>query len=135
MFTGSTRDISGVNPKGEAAEGFISELSSIVLINTYGSGLLYHCRHANYYHAVHLYCVLFFTKPEHSAEQLLAADPSYCWLYPSKANRRLLHAFRVPLPCSSFLPPGTLSQARLEVLAVDPSAHDTVGAIDRDEYE
>ena len=131
MFTGSTQDSSGVNPKGEAAEGFISELSSIVLVNTYGGGLtgLYHCRHANYCHAVHLYCVVFYTKPEHSAEQLLAADPSYCWLYPSKTNRRLLHAFHVPLPCSSFLPPGTLSQARLEVLAVDPSAH-TVGVAD-----
>ena len=39
----------------------------------------------NYYHAFCLYCVwLFSTKPECSAEQLQAADPSYCWLYPSK---------------------------------------------------
>ena len=26
----------------------------------------------------------FTTKPERSAEQLVAADLSYCWLYPSK---------------------------------------------------
>ena len=30
-----------------------------------------------------LLCSLF-TKLKHSAEQLLAADLSYCWLYPSK---------------------------------------------------
>ena len=48
-----------------------------------GGGLtgLYHC---NYHRASCLHHVLFSTKPERSAEQLLAADLSYCWLYPSK---------------------------------------------------
>ena len=45
---------------------------------------LYHCRHTNYHCASRFYCVPFSTKLECSAEQLLAADPSYCWLYPSK---------------------------------------------------
>ena len=45
---------------------------------------LYHCWHTNYYRAFRLYRVLFSTKLERSAEQLLAADPLYCWLYPSK---------------------------------------------------
>ena len=51
-----------------------------------GGGLtgLYYCRHTNYHRASCLYCVLFSTKPERSAEQLLAVDLSYCWLYPSK---------------------------------------------------
>ena len=51
-----------------------------------GGGLngLYHCWHTNYRHASCLYRVLYSTKPERSAKQLLAADLSYCWLYPSK---------------------------------------------------
>ena len=43
-----------------------------------------HCRLINYHCASRLYRVLFYTKPECSAKQLLAADLSYCWLYPSK---------------------------------------------------
>ena len=51
-----------------------------------GGGLtgLYHCKYTNYHRASRLYRVLFSTKLERSAEQLLAADLSYCWLYPSK---------------------------------------------------
>ena len=51
-----------------------------------GGGLtgLYHCRHTNYWRASCLYRVLFATETGRSAEQLLAADLSYYWLYPSK---------------------------------------------------
>ena len=37
----------------------------------------------------------FLTKLERCAEQLLAADPSYCWLYPSKqvVDRFVLFAY------------------------------------------
>ena len=61
-------------------------LSVVLLVNTYGDGLtgLYYFRHTNYHHTFHLYHVLFSTKPECLAEQLLAADLSYYWLYPSK---------------------------------------------------
>ena len=64
----------------------MSEMSSVLLVNTDGGGLtgLYHCRHTNYCCASHLTMFSFTTKPEHSTEQLLAADLSYCWLYPSK---------------------------------------------------
>ena len=51
-----------------------------------GGGLsgLYHCWHTNYRRASHLYRILYSTKLERSAEQLLATDLSYCWLYPNK---------------------------------------------------
>ena len=45
---------------------------------------LYYCRHTNYHRAFHLYRVLFATKMGRSAEQLLAVDLLYCWLYPTK---------------------------------------------------
>ena len=60
-----------------------TELSSVLLVNTDWAGL-YYCRHTNYHHASHFYCVPFSTKPKHSAKQLLAVDLSYGWLYPSK---------------------------------------------------
>ena len=78
-----------------------------------GGGLtnLYHCRHKMFV-VFCLYRVLFSTKPEHSAEQLLAADPSYCWMrdplpYPSKQAvdhfmffMRLYHVLFSHLECS-----------------------------------
>ena len=45
---------------------------------------MYYCRHTNYHRASRLYHVHFSPKPEHFAKQLLAADLSYCCLYPSK---------------------------------------------------
>ena len=53
-----------------------------------GGGLtgLYHCRYTNYRSASRLYHVLFATETGRSAEQLLAADLLYCWLYPSKQD-------------------------------------------------
>ena len=59
-----------------------------------GGGLtgLYYCRHTNHCHASRLYRVLFSTKPESLAEQLLVADLSYCWLYPSKQAVNRLRA-------------------------------------------
>ena len=45
---------------------------------------LYHCWHTNYCRAFHLCRVLFSTKPKCSAKHFLAAELSYCWLYPSK---------------------------------------------------
>ena len=45
---------------------------------------LYYCRHTNYHCAFLLYCVFFCTKLERSAKQLLAVDPSYCYIYHSK---------------------------------------------------
>ena len=64
---------------------------------------LYYCRHANYHCASCLYRVLFSIKPECSAKQLLAADLSYCWLYPCKQaiNRFMLfaHLDRVLFSC------------------------------------
>ena len=71
----------------------------------------------NYHHAFHLYHVLFSIKPECSAEQLLAVDPSYCSLYPSRQvinHFMLLHAFTV-----FYFPTWNFKQ----VLLVDSSAH------------
>ena len=68
---------------------------------------------------LHADIVLFSTKLEHSAEQLLVADPSYCWLYPSKQaidNFMLFaHLYRVLF--------SHLKHSVEQVLAVDPSAH------------
>ena len=71
-------------------EGLISSIiwsvECITRKHRWGGGLtgLYHCRHTNYYRAFRLSLCSFFYqyKPELSpAEQLPAADPSYCWLY------------------------------------------------------
>ena len=99
-------------------------MSHVLLVHSYGGGLtgLYHCRHTNYHHAFHLYCVLFSTKPEHSAEQLLAADPSYCWLYPSKQAIDCFMLFAHLYHVLSYL------ECSVEqVLVVDPPTH-TVAA-------
>ena len=73
---------------------------------------LYHCRHTNYYRAFHLYHVWLFsaTKPERSAVQASASDPTYCLVVSQQISLRLLHAFHVHLLCS-ILPPGMLSGA------------------------
>ena len=94
---------------------------SVLLINTDGGGLtgLYHCRHTNYRRAFRLYRVLFAAKPEYSAEQFLAADLSYCWLYPSKqaVDRFVLFAC---LDCVLF---SRLKWSVKQVLTADLSAH------------
>ena len=85
MFTGNTWDSSGVNPEGEAW-GICTELLSVLLINTDGGWLtgLYHCRDTKSLLCFSpLLCSLCY-QTECSAEQLLAPDLSYCWLYPSK---------------------------------------------------
>ena len=98
---------------------FTLALGFTLLVYSLWGGLtgLYHCRHINYHHAFRLYHVLFSIKPECSAEQLLAVDPSYCSLYPSKQainHFMLLHAFTV-----FYFPTWNFKQ----VLLVDSSAH------------
>ena len=80
---------------------------------------LYHCRHTNYCHAFHLYCVLFSTKPECSAKQLLAGEHSYCWLYPSKQTVNCFMLF-VHLYCVLL---SHLECSVKQVLTADPSVH------------
>ena len=102
-------------------EGFISELSSV-------SGL-YHCWHTNYRCASHLLCSLFYqTGTFHRA---LSGSRVLLLLVVSwQTSRQLLHAFRVPWPCSVFSP-GTLSQGCSDSGSLCPCCW----IIDREEYE
>ena len=63
----------------------------------------------------------FMTKPERSAEQFLAADLSYCWLYPSKQafDRFVLFA---RLDCVLFSRLECLERSVKQVLTADLSA-------------
>ena len=64
------------------------------------------------------YCVLCSTKPECSAKKLLAADPSYCWLYSSK---QAIDCFVLFAHLHGVLF-SHLECSVEQVLAVDPSA-------------
>ena len=85
MFTGNTQERFRVNPKGEAEGVYIWTVECIT------------CKHQwewfDWLVLLQAYKLLscflpspccFYKTQERSARQLLAMDPSYCWLYPSK---------------------------------------------------
>ena len=82
---GNTQDSSGVILRAKPEE-FISDLSSVLLVNTDGRWFDWFVLLLPYKLSScisPLPCSLS-KKPERSAEQLLTADVSYYWLYPSK---------------------------------------------------
>ena len=87
------------------------ELSCVLLVNTYRRVVWLACTTTGIQIIVMLFAFTVFslsTKPERSAEQLLAADLSYGCI-PANSHRSL-HAFRTPWPYS-ILPPEVLSRA------------------------
>ena len=79
-------------------EGFISELSSVSLVNTDGGGLtgLYHCRDTNYCHASRLYHVLFSDQTGTLRQATSGSGSLILLVVSQQTSRRLLRAFRMP---------------------------------------
>ena len=100
MFTGNTRDSSGVNPEGKAWGIYIWTVSCVTRKHWWG-GLtgLYHCWHTN--HACRLYRVLFSTQ---TGMLHWATSGSRSPILLIVSHCRSLHGFCAPWPCY-ILPP------------------------------
>ena len=120
VFTGNTRDSSGVNSEDKAWVIYIWTVECITHKHRWGAVWLV-CTTAGIQIIIVLLAFTVFsfpTKPERSAKQLVAADLSYCWLYPCKqaVNRSVLF---VRLDCVLF---SCLEHSVEQVLTADLSA-------------
>ena len=128
VFTGNTRDSSGVNPEGKAWGIYIWTVECITHKHWWGVvWLACTCTNAGIQIIIVAFVAFvvfsFLTKPECSTEQLLAADLPYCWLYP---NKQAVDCFMVFVHLDRVLF-SHLKHSVEQVLTADLSAR-TVGA-------
>ena len=120
MFTRNTWDSSGVNPEDKAWGIYIWTVECITHKLQWVVVWLA-CTTAGIQIIIMLVAFTMFSflpKPECSAEQLLAADLPYCWLYPSKQAVDRFMVF-VCLHCVLF---SWLKRSVKQVLTADLSA-------------